>query len=134
MIGGVMLDIEIPNSAAPEAVVAKDGDKDVRKGSGKERVPPIAKYEACNPCRVRKVRCDGNLPCGACSRSKNSKRGSSLAQSCEYTPNQQKRPRYILNSSGSGNGSDASPESGDGKEKGVGEVDILRSKLGPSMS
>ncbi|KAH8924381.1 hypothetical protein BT69DRAFT_80998 [Atractiella rhizophila] len=66
------------------------------KGKAKEKAPPLPRYEACNSCRLRKVRCDGKFPCGACVRSQNSKRGSSLAQTCEYDAGRQRKPKYVI--------------------------------------
>ncbi|KAH8929372.1 hypothetical protein BT69DRAFT_1276372 [Atractiella rhizophila] len=53
------------------------------------------KYEACDPCRIRKVRCEGGLPCAACKRSQSARRGSSVAQVCVYNLTPAVKPKYL---------------------------------------
>lgn len=43
---------------------------------------------ACDSCKIRKVKCDGKLPCSYCTRHKR-------AQSCHFTPQKRRRPNSV---------------------------------------
>ncbi|KAH8929373.1 hypothetical protein BT69DRAFT_1345911 [Atractiella rhizophila] len=66
--------------------------------SAKRKRDPSSKHEACDPCRIRKVRCDGEFPCAACKRSQKALRGSTIARVCTYNMTPTRKPRYFLTS------------------------------------
>ena len=76
--------ISMPSTQSPEATQANPASaygREQKRARRKQRNP--RNPTSCEPCRISKLRCDRQLPCGACSRRDN-------ASQCRYSGNSRK--------------------------------------------